>query len=382
MSNDVGLKRFLERVLEEVERKNVSFQKAFKRALSSFEGKRLGFDVGRAYKVARSLLVNYYCLSSLAGSKKSLIEEGLRRVGELERGISPCKGVRGLSYKYSFPEWFVRRLLEIENEGFVEGLLRALNEEVIWIRVNTLKADVDKTVRLLEEEGAELEVDRDLHYVFRVKSGWERIRGSEVFKEMKALRQDKASCLVVEALRPEVGDRILDACSAPGLKTSLIQALTENRARIIAVDLSKRRLESQKRLMKVLGVKNVELVLADSRKIHMRERADKVLIDAPCTSSGSIARDPAVKVHLRRRGKVDYYSRVQVELVHALCRLGKEVIYATCSVLPEEGEEVILAVLKREAAGVEEVPLRLSPGYREYAFRSKVRRSFPHVDLA
>ncbi|KSW11996.1 16S rRNA methyltransferase [Pyrodictium occultum] len=285
-----------------------------------------------------------------------------------------------LSVKYSYPRWFVEIFLELLGRSETERLLAALNTEKWWIRVNTLKTDVDIVAQRLLDKGVIVRRDPDLPYMLEVVDFSEPLHHLEEMWRGEIVFQDKASALVVEALEPEPGDVILDMAAAPGVKDSLIMQLTGNRARIIAVDVSWERLKRTRRLLHLYGVdmSRVELLHADSRFMALRLPPGKIILDAPCTSSGAVGKDPAIKMHLEDLSWVQRFPRIQREMLQRALSLGPEyVVYAVCSVLPFEGEEHIAAL----EAGIEleEPPIPGAPGYSPYAFRSQVRRLLPHL---
>lgn len=135
---------------------------------------------------------------------------------------------------------------------------------------------------------------------------------------------------------------------APGMKTSLIMMLSDNKARVVAVDISYKRSLLGRQLLGKLGVdlSRVYVVVNDSRDVQLRKVFDKVLLDAPCSNSGAMSKDPGLKITLTE-SKVRYYSAVQKELISRSVSLGKTVVYSTCSLMPEEGEEVANTVSGR-----------------------------------
>jgi len=213
---------------------------------------------------------------------------------------------------------------------------------VWWLRVNTFKASVESVIRALEDEGVVVDVDRSYYYMLKIVETPKPVRLLKVVREFKAIPHDLASAVVVEALKPEPGDRVLDACAAPGIKTSLIAMLTEGRVKIKAVDISGRRMTIMKKLMRKLGVpeESIDYTIADSRRLKLEERYDKALVDAPCSNTGAIAKDPALRVTLTP-GKIEYYSKLQKEILANTLKYADKVTYATCSIMPEEGEEVV-----------------------------------------
>ena len=288
---------------------------AFKKAKGMGGYKGVNYD--EAYELSRLLILHYFSLRGKSGRKK--VKEFLKGVDELK-----------------LPEWMEEELGRIYD---LKALKESFKEKNVWIRVNTLKADEDKVVKSLEDKGVVLERDKDIPYVYKVLSG--NVRNTEEFRDYKVVIQDKASVAVVEALRPERGDIILDMASAPGMKASLIFALTENKVKLVlANDLSLDRLEKERKLLKAMGVDmaKIEFIRGDGRDLKIR--ADKVLLDAPCTSSGMISNEPTVLLRLSKE-RVKEMSELQRGLLENALKLSSHVLYATCSLFPEEGEEVV-----------------------------------------
>jgi 16S rRNA (cytosine967-C5)-methyltransferase len=136
-----------------------------------------------------------------------------------------------------------------------------------------------------------------------------------------------------------------------------------------------------KNLLKNLGALDyVDIAIADSRHPPHNKLFDKILLDAPCSSSGSISKDPAIRLHLLKRGKIEYYSTLQYELLDKALDLAKEVVYSTCSILPEEGEEVVENV--RNKAKPIDPGIKASKGYSRYSVGNTVARFFPHMHMS
>jgi 16S rRNA (cytosine967-C5)-methyltransferase len=290
--------------------------------------------------------------------------------------------VQRLAVKYSFPVWFVHDLVERLGLSETELLLRELNEEKWWIRVNTLKTDVERVVQSLEEKGVVVQRDPDLPYMLKVVDYSMPLHHLDEMWQGEIVFQDKASAMVVEALRPEPNDTILDLAAAPGVKDSLIMQLTENRARIIAVDVSWERIKRTKRLLRLYGVDlaRVEIINADSRMLTIQGSSiDKVLLDAPCTSTGAMVKDPAVKIHLEDQTWVARFPQLQRHMLETALALRREIVFAVCSILAVEGEEHIASILGKGRHTPVKALSSASPGYRPYSFRDRVHRFFPHV---
>jgi len=371
---DKRLIDLLSNVLYEIERYNISIEKAFVKTCSLKRCSKDSEERERLFQLTKEFIKNVIRLRCIYGDigRKNLARIFLEGTWRDESSIEPwCI--------YSVPKWFYERLRELLGEE-AHDLFRSIDKRVIWLRINILKASEEKIVRSLEEDGVILERDKDLWYLYKVIDSRKPLREIKAVKDFMAIPQDKASCLVVEALRPERNDKILDMSAAPGIKTSLTAMLTEDQAKIYALDISKKRLYIMKELLKKFGVKSsVDITLADGRYVPAREKIfDKTLIDAPCSSSGAIWKDPSIRLSLLKKNKIDYYSNIQKDLVREAIKMSRIIVYATCSLLPEEGE-LIVRSFKDQV--VFERPLKkFSTGYSKYDPKGLFNRTFPHKD--
>jgi len=304
----------------------------------------------------------------------------------LEREIERLKARNRRKYlalKHFHPEWFVELAEKLFGDGReVEDIMAANLKQTIYVRANTLKASEERVRSYLEREGVVLE-ETFLPEVFKVITYDKPPAILEGHRKGLYVIQDLASCLVARTLSPEPGDTVLDIAAAPGSKTSHMAALMENRGRIIAVDSSRERLERMKARMKVLGVENVEYVCADGAGFRML--ADRVLIDPPCSSTGSLRNYPSVKWRYDRR---KYEATIKLQrrmLENAFRNLGDggTAVYSTCSITFEENEENVLHALKLFRLRDAYIGFG-SPGISEFdgkrfPYAEKVVRTYPHV---
>jgi len=198
---------------------------------------------------------------------------------------------------------------------------------------------------------------------------------------------DKASCLPPEVLSPRAGEKVADLASAPGGKLTHLAEMMGLDGEIWAFERNRKRLNSLYSNIERMGILNVRVLHEDAYNAPKYGPFDKILLDAPCTGEGVIARDPT-----RKRSKtpedLSLMHRVQVSLlVQALRSLkgGGELVYSTCSIAPEENELVILAALS-QVEGVEvvesgEVGSPSVASYLNFEFPEayKCRRLWPHV---
>ncbi len=249
-----------------------------------------------------------------------------------------------VSTLYSFETWMVKRWATFYPTE-LEELLKSLNKVApLFLRVNRIKINPSQLLQLLTENGIEVEQHPHLEDMIRVK-GRVEIENLPGYKEGFFYIQDPASYLVAYLLSPQEGERILDVGAAPGGKTTAIASLTHNRTSIVAVDVSKERMELLKKNCKWLGVKNVKYVITDisNNKEFLKGYEgffDKIVIDAPCSATGVLRRHPEGKWN-KSLALIRYNQKIQRNLLSAARTLLKSngtLIYSVCSLEREEGE--------------------------------------------
>ncbi|QKR01093.1 RsmB/NOP family class I SAM-dependent RNA methyltransferase [Metallosphaera tengchongensis] len=266
------------------------------------------------------------------------------------------------------PNWIYQRLIRLLGEQGIRNLHRRRK----WVRINTLKIDEEEAVNLMTRKGYSFERDKDFPYLLEWRTP--HVISTPEYSSGVLIPHDKATSYVVQVLDPKPGEIVLELGGSPGVKTSLIQQMTRNSSFVISVDISAKRLELQRQLMKKWGVENVQLVNADGAKMWVR-RVHKVLIDAPCTNSGTINADPSLPIRLRKRELLNLV-RIQERILSEAIKLGVPVVYSTCSLFPEEGE-LQVERYSRYLVKIAEDPSFL--GYRRSKVWLRVMRTYPHV---
>jgi 16S rRNA (cytosine967-C5)-methyltransferase len=274
-----------------------------------------------------------------AVSKKLVGFDYKREIEEIENYFER------VSILYSFETWMVKRWYEFYGEEFLP-LLESLNKVApLFLRVNLIKTDTENYLRLLKEKDFDCELYSKLPHLVRVK-GRVNVREIPGYKEGFFYVQDPASYLAVLLLEPRPGETILEVGAAPGGKTTAIASLTKNGAKVVAVDVSQKRMELLLENCKRLGVKNVQLVVTDITKDKTflkvyRKSFDRILIDAPCSATGVIRRHPEGKWN-KSLSLIKHNQGIQRNLLKAARELLKpsgKLIYSVCSLEREEGEE-------------------------------------------
>ena len=258
--------------------------------------------------------------------------------------------VRYLSLKYSFAPWIVEMWMnDFKTIDEVEELLEAFNRRPhLCIRVNTLKTDPDGLKARFKKLGYTIEVDEDLPDLFFIEG--DGPLGLGIFKDGLFTVQSKASRMAVEVLGALPGETIIDVCAAPGGKTMAIAASMKNIGKIIATDIYKRKLKMIENEAARLGVKIVEAWSWNGRIVDsdLVERADRVLVDAPCSGIGTARSKPEVK-YKEFDKEMESLPRLQLDILKASAHYVKPggiLVYSTCTVARRENQDVVDAFLR------------------------------------
>ena len=254
-------------------------------------------------------------------------------------------------YRESIPDW-LDELGQKELGKKWDTELAALNEQAdVVLRVNTLKTTVEALQKELADQEIETERLKDYPDALKLKERT-NVFITEAFKNGLFEVQDASSQRVAKLLDPQPGMRVIDACAGAGGKSLHIATLMENKGQLIAMDIFENKLNELKRRARRNDIFNIETRVIDSTKVikKLMEKADKVLIDAPCSGLGVLRRNPDTKWKLQPEF-LDEIRNTQKELLDSYSRMvkpGGQLVYATCSILPSENEKQVQAFLNRE----------------------------------
>ena len=273
--------------------------------------------------------------------------------------------IKHLSIKYSYEPWIIELWLEQYDMDFVEALLKAGNcTPPLVVRANWLKTLREELIRRLEASGCIVEKGKLYEDALHIKKGGALI-DTKMYKDGLFSLQDEASMLVAAMLNPKHGDLIMDVCAAPGGKTMAIAERMNNKGKIIASDIYMRKLNNIVDNAKRLGVTIVETRTWDATKIDsgMIEKADRVLVDAPCTGLGVVRRKPEIK-YKKRSSEMDSLPAKQLQILFAsskYVKTGGVLVYSTCTINPDENQRVIEQFLKKSNTFIKEDAIQLMP---------------------
>ena len=277
-----------------------------------------------------------------------LVNAVLRNIlRQKENFVLPIKlenPVEDIAINTSHPKWLIERWIERFGKNDALLIAKANNEiQPFSIRANTLRISREELLENLSDNGVaggptpfspdgiilkEMHTYGDLNFVHGLFAV-----------------QDEASQLITYVLDPKPGERVLDACAAPGGKTSHIAQCMQGKGEIIAVEKDPKRIVSLEDNLKTLGIGSVKVINADMNSLKDTDmgKFDKILVDAPCSSIGVIRKNPDIKYKYSAADLANNRTR-QAELLKTasgfLAETGK-LIYSVCSTEPEEGEQVV-----------------------------------------
>jgi len=302
----------------------------------------------------------------------------------LVSAVKSMKSEEQNSILYSHPTFLIHTLTEKLGEQETISLMKKNNSPAIsYLRINQLIANPNEILSSLIEKGIILDQDKDLPFLYVIKDGMKALIDTDAFKTGKIFIQDKASVLTVKTLDPQPGDFIWDACAAPGMKTHLIWEFMKGKGTLVASDIHYQRLHSAQQRFQSYGIDQVEWIHTDAAKSSITN-AKKILIDAPCTSTGIIQSHPSYKWRLNKKWLFSIMT-IQNKILDGIIskyldKPGTEILYSTCSILPHEGENQIDSVLDRYNVELMKGPNFGREGYPNFKCSKEVRRLFPHTD--
>ena len=255
-------------------------------------------------------------------------------------------------YKESIPDWLDSLGLEALGEEVWSKELQALNQQAeVVLRVNTLKTSKEDLIESLKSEGIDSSSIKSYPDAVKLKERT-NVFTTKAFKDGMFEVQDASSQRVGPYCDPEPGMKVVDCCAGAGGKTLHLAALMKNKGQIIAMDTSSAKLRELKKRAKRNGVHNIVIKPIDSKKPIKRlyGKADRVLIDAPCSGLGVLKRNPDAKWKLDLQF-LDRVRKIQHDILRDYSKMvkpGGKLIYATCSILPSENQEQVNGFLNSE----------------------------------
>jgi 16S rRNA (cytosine967-C5)-methyltransferase len=287
-------------------------------------------------------------------SATAFVNAVLRRAIK-EAGYDPAAGVseplERIAIQTSHPVWLIERWANAFGIAEAEAFAVANNTvPPTAFRVVKNRADETEVISRLRAAGAEVEASQVTEGAWRVSGATSLVR--ELSAAGEIYLQDEASQLVARVLDVKHGERVLDLCAAPGGKTTLMADRADDDAMIVAADRSESRMETVVGTTRLQQLKSIEPVLLDAvKELPFESRVfDKVLVDAPCSGTGTLRRNPEIRWRLTTPD-VGGFAEVQKQILSRAAdavKPGGRLVYSTCSVEREENERVIEEFLARE----------------------------------
>ena len=299
-----------------------------------------------------------------------------------ENSLKCLEEIEKIGFQTFHPAWFVKYCFMLFGRGeALKFLKKSADVSSVYVRLNTLKATQETILENLQDEKIVLEKVPQLKHTYKLIETSKPLTSTQSFNQGLFYIQDKASCLAAEIADPKPEATVLDVCAAPGSKTTYLAQLMENRGLMVSIEYSKRRLRVWQKEIERMGAKNVQPLVADARtSLPLKFSADLVILDPPCTSTGTFGKMPDAKWRLTERSILNM-SHIQTEMIEQCTKYVKTggfFVYSTCSITVEENEMVIEKFLKThpEFKLAEANPKIGLPGLRGLA---KCQRLYPHV---
>ena len=296
-------------------------------------------------------LAKAHGLGRLAAVVNGLLRAVVRCRQRQEEPPLPRQATTRLAVRHSLPDWLAALLLEWLPEAEAVAFAALANRPPrLDLRVNQLQASV------AEVQAAWSAVDQPLLPIAMAPQGLQLCQGVGAMAGQPGYNtgqwsvQDRAAQLVAPLLAPQPGHVVVDMCAAPGGKTTHMAELMGDQGRIIAIDRSAARLQRLQRNARRLGLQSIQTHRADARALpHLHGCADRVLLDAPCSGLGTLARHTCARWRLTP-ATIAELQVLQQQLLHEalqLVRPGGRLVYSTCTVHPAENQDQIHSLLNR-----------------------------------
>lgn len=290
-----------------------------------------------------------------------------------------------LAVEYSHPEWLVQRWLDEFGAVEAPALMRANNEKPpLLVRTNLLKCGRDELIHRLSAVGTEAKASAYSPQGVLLPAGG-AVENLPGFNEGWFQVQGEASQLVTYLLSPLAGERILDACAAPGGKSTHIAELMHDEGEIISVDTSARGIEKIRQNVNRLGLKSICALHADITEENPQlggSPFDRILVDAPCSGLGTLRAHPEIKWQ-RNENDVRRLSGLQLRILNRVAgylKHGGILVYSTCTLNDDENDHNTEHFLANHPEFELQDAARYLPEMAKHMVRGKYFQALPHRD--
>ena len=275
-----------------------------------------------------------------------------------------------LAKNESLPLWLADELIAWKGVEAANNIAQAFNSiSPIDIRVNKLRANLKEVKEVFDSSGIQNQVIPNCPYGLEVRAGVGEPRKWPGYEEGLWSVQDRSSQLIAPSLGPLPGEKILDACAAPGGKSTHIAELMNNEGKLWSVDRSSRRSKKIFANSERLGTKCLQILVADSNELLLKNPDwkgffDRILIDAPCSGLGTLSRHPDARWRMNE-DSIQELVAVQSHLLNSLAPLlksGGTLVYSTCTIHPEENFNQIKNFIQLKSDFLLEYEKQIWPG--------------------
>lgn len=284
----------------------------------------------------------------------------------------------------STPKWIIEELLKEKAIQDVEEICKNSNQKPsLSIRVNTLKTTKENLIKELKK--LQIEIKQGILEDFLIVEKVKQIENLEIFKQGWCTIQDESAGLAALVLKPREGERILDACSAPGGKTSYLAQLMKNKGMIEAWDIHPHRTKLVGETAKRLGIQIIQTKVKDATlKENNIEKFDKILLDVPCLGTGVIRKKPDIKWK-HDKTEIEEITKIQKTILQncsEYLKEGGELVYSTCSILQEENENIISDFLKKNKNfKITPIPINEKNMFYQYRENAGYLKVYPNKEI-
>jgi 16S rRNA (cytosine967-C5)-methyltransferase len=323
--------------------------------------------------------------SKTAGFVNGVLRNLLRQKKPDAKALSTDDSIAVLAAELSHPEWLVQRWIAEFGLSEATALMRANNERApLVLRANRLKCGRDELLARLRDHGIAATPTLLSPQGISVESSG-NVENLPGFADGLFQIQGESSQLVAYLLAPAAGERILDACAAPGGKSTDIAELMDDRGVVIALDNSPRGLDRIRENIARLNLHSIQVVRADTTKEltgALSAPYDRILVDAPCSGLGTLRSHPEIKWQ-RQEADIRRLSGLQakiLERVASYLKPGGVLVYSTCTLAREENELVVDAFLTQHKQFELEDAARYLPEQAKHMVRGKYFQALPQRD--
>lgn len=259
--------------------------------------------------------------------------------------------IERISKTTSMPKWIVEELMKNNEIKKVEEICKNSNiKPKIIIRVNSLKINKQELIKKLKEKGIECNEPQEKVDDFLILEKIKNIENIDEFKKGYFTIQDISAGQTARILNPQPGELVLDACSAPGGKTTYMAELMKNEGKIEAWDIHEHRTKLVEKNAQRLGIDIIETKVKDASLYDesLKEKFNKILLDVPCLGIGVIKRKPDIKWK-RKPEDVKNITEIQKKILDNCSKYLKKngvMVYSTCSILEKENQDIVDKFLK------------------------------------